>query len=228
MFMWQPSEIPALGKMPVPSIRADMMAGLAFYTTMRRSEMKINGLGSSLRFVAGAAVLLGGVTAAQAGFFERLFGVESEPGPQPRQYYQQPAQAPAPSYREFDSRADYRDPLSVTVRKRAKERTVRREKERQPRREQVETAAAAAPAEPIDPAKNPEWFLQDPTLRRGDILVLKDEVLVFQGGRMPFTRANFASLQESDLPKDERDRLSHMAGLKPVLPARTAVASASQ
>ena len=152
--------------------------------------------------------------AAAQGFFERLFGVESQPE-QPR-YYQ-----PAPA-EDFD-RPTYRsEPLDFTIRKRAKERAVRKER---PRREPVETASA--PAGPIDPVAVPDWHLQDPTLRRGDIVVLKDEVLVFKGGRLPFSRENFASLSESDLPKDERERLAHMAGLKPVTPARTTVASAA-
>jgi hypothetical protein len=176
--------------------------------------MRISGSNSSLRLTLGAVLILGGVSGAQAGFFERLFGVESQPE-QPR-YYQ-----PAPA-EDFD-RPTYRsEPLDFTIRKRAKERAVRKER---PRREPVETASA--PAGPIDPVAVPDWHLQDPTLRRGDIVVLKDEVLVFKGGRLPFSRENFASLSESDLPKDERERLAHMAGLKPVTPARTTVASAA-
>ncbi|MGA0597431.1 hypothetical protein [Enterovirga sp. CN4-39] len=172
--------------------------------------MRIIGLGSSMRLAAGGALLLGGVTAAQAGFFERLFGIESDP--QPQQYYYQPA----PALNRYQG-IDADEPLGFTVRKKAKPRSVRRE-----HRETKKTAQV-----PIDPVKNPEWYLQDPTLRRGDIVVLKDEVLVFRGGRMPYSRQNFASLAQSDLPKAERERLSHMAGLKPVTPPRTTVASAS-
>ncbi len=178
--------------------------------------MQISGLGSSLRIGGFALVLLGGVTGAQAGFFERLFGTESEPE-EPRYHYQ-----PAPAQDEgIEMRSR---PLDFSVRPR-RERAVRKERPQRAPREAVETANV--PAGPIDPVQNPEWHLQDPTLRRGDIVVLQNEVLVFQGGRMPFSRANFASLQDSDLPKDERERLSHMAGLKPVAPARTTVASAN-
>jgi hypothetical protein len=181
--------------------------------------MQIRGLGSSLRLGGMALVLLGGVSGAQAGFFERLFGTESEPE-QPRQYQPAPAQDEV-----IDVQPGRRRSLDFSVRPR-RERAVRRERPRREPRNSVETAGL--PTGPIDPAQNPEWHLQDPTLRRGDIVVLETEVLVFQGGRMPFSRANFSSLQESDLPKDERDRLSHMAGLKPVSPPRTTVASVSQ
>jgi hypothetical protein len=206
--------------------------------------MRIMKFRSSIRFAAGAAVVLGCATAAQANFFERLFG--TEPDPQPQQYYYQPAQ-PAPAT-EADMRR--RAPIDFTVRKRvrdvagepayrapafrepayrepafrdARERPARRERPRAP-----VTETASVPAGPIDPVQTPDWHLQDPTLRRGDIVVLKDQVLVFKGGRMPFSRADFASLSESDLPAEERERLSHMAGLKPVPAPRTTVASAGQ
>jgi hypothetical protein len=173
--------------------------------------MRIKGLGTSLRLAAGAAVVLGGVSGAQAGFFERLFGIESEPQPQQQYYYQPNAGA------DIDGGGE---PLDFTIRKRAEERAARRERRERAARE------ASATQTPIDPVKVPDWYLQDPTLKRGDIVVLKGEVLVFRGGRLPFSRENFASLSESDLPKAERERLAYMTGLKPVLPTRTAVASA--
>ncbi|MDR6285201.1 hypothetical protein HNR47_001184 [Methylopila jiangsuensis] len=37
-------------------------------------------------------------------------------------------------------------------------------------------------ARTIDPDKTPDWHLVDPTLRRGDVLFLKDRVVVFMGG----------------------------------------------
>ena len=160
---------------------------------------------------AGAAVVLGGVTGAQAGFFERLFGMETAPEPQPqgRYLYQQPG------YNDDGGEA-----LDFTVRRRAEERTRERERIlREARETSVQT--------PIDPVKVPDWHLQDPTLRRGDIVVLTNEVLVFKGGRLPHTRADFATLQGSDLPKAERERLAAMTGLKPVLSPRTTVASAA-
>ena len=178
-----------------------------------------------MRVAAGVALLFGGITAAQAGFFERLFGVESEPE-QPRYYYQ-----PTPDQGHIDEAPARRQrrPLDFTVRPRPTDRAVQRDRKNGPRGlngGQVEIASV--PSGPIDPAANPNWQLQDPTLRTGDIVVLDKEVLVFRGGRMPFSRANFASLSQSDLPKEERERLSHMAGLKPVAPARTTVASVGQ
>jgi hypothetical protein len=68
----------------------------------------------------------------------------------------------------------------------------------------------------MDPAKVPDWYLQDSTLRSGDIIVLKGEVLVFQGGRLPHARADFSSLQQSRLPQKERERIAELTGLKPV------------
>ena len=184
--------------------------------------MQIRGK-TSLRVAAGVALLFGGITAAQSGFFERLFGVESEPE-QPRYYYQ-----PTPDQGHIDEAPARRQrrPLDFTVRPRPTDRAVQRDRKNGPRGlngGQVEIASV--PSGPIDPAANPNWHLQDPTLRTGDIVVLDKEVLVFRGGRMPFSRANFASLSQSDLPKEERERLAYMTGLKPVLLPRTSVASA--
>jgi hypothetical protein len=81
---------------------------------------------SSIRFAAGAAVVLGCATAAQANFFERLFG--TEPDPQPQQYYYQPAQ-PAPAT-EADMRR--RAPIDFTVRKRVRDVAASRPTARRP------------------------------------------------------------------------------------------------
>jgi hypothetical protein len=79
----------------------------------------------------------------------------------------------------------------------------------------------------LDPAKNPNWHLQDPTLRRGDIVVLKGEVLVFQGGgRAPYGREDFASLDQARLSPSEKAQLRQMAGLP--IPSRTAQVQRSQ
>ncbi len=69
----------------------------------------------------------------------------------------------------------------------------------------------------INPVKVPDGYLQDSTLRAGDIIVLKDEVLVFQGGRLPYSRSDFTSLQRSRLPSSERERVAEITGLKPVI-----------
>lgn len=39
------------------------------------------------------------------------------------------------------------------------------------------------PVVQLDPATDPDWYLKDPTLRRGDIVVTASGVMVFQGGR---------------------------------------------
>jgi hypothetical protein len=73
----------------------------------------------------------------------------------------------------------------------------------------------------IDPVKNPDWYLDDPTLRRGDIVVLKGEVLVYQGsGRSPHAREDFTALDASALSAAERDRIAAMARLRPEAPSR--------
>lgn len=70
---------------------------------------------------------------------------------------------------------------------------------------------AAAPAK-IDPIKNPDWYLSDATLRRGDIVVLKGKVVVFEGGRVPLAREDFTALEKSNLvSKKERDAIKTMA-----------------
>jgi hypothetical protein len=101
--------------------------------------------------------------------------------------------------------------LSLTVRP-------RRQK---PRRERA-VARRPQPVQPsvplnVDPATNPNWFLDDPTLRPGDIVVIKGKVLVFEGsGPAPHAREEFTSLEGSKLSREERERISAMAGLPPV------------
>ena len=134
--------------------------------------------------------------AQAAGLFDAigsLFGGSPEP---PRAY--QPV--PRGSY-GLDQGA-----LDVTVRPRRL----------RPRRERaIARKAKPAPIRPanLDPATNPNWYLEDPTLRAGDIVVLKGEVLVFQGGRVPYAPEDFTSLADSKLSKAERARVGAMAGL---------------
>jgi len=114
----------SVGVMPEPLIGGT--AGRPCdHRSKRRSAMQIRGLGSSLRLGGMALVLLGGVSGAQAGFFERLFGTESEPE-QPRQYQPAPAQDEG-----IDVQPGRRRSLDFSVRPR-RERAVRRER---PRRE---------------------------------------------------------------------------------------------
>lgn len=106
-------------------------------------------------------------SAAAAGFWETLFGVP-----------QRPAVAPRPES----------DPLHMTVR---------------PKRHKPAGLAAGQDGpktrlvKPMDYADDPFWYLKDETLKKGDVIVLKDRVVVFDGG--PRSYANFASFQSSSL-----------------------------
>jgi len=55
---------------------------------------------------------------------------------------------------------------------------------------------------PMNIAGDPEWYLRDPTLRKGDIIVLTDKVLVYNGGGRE--RRDFAELGNSSLSKKDR------------------------
>lgn len=51
------------------------------------------------------------------------------------------------------------------------------------------------PVVKLDPMTDPNWFLADPTLRRGDIVVTNGGVLVYQGRDSDFLRrSDFAAL----------------------------------
>ncbi|WP_156323352.1 hypothetical protein [Bosea sp. AAP35] len=52
------------------------------------------------------------------------------------------------------------------------------------------------PVVQLDPATDADWYLKDPTLRRGDIVVTASGVMVFQGGRgrEENRRAEFSAL----------------------------------
>ncbi|QEL23421.1 hypothetical protein FQV39_13165 [Bosea sp. F3-2] len=61
------------------------------------------------------------------------------------------------------------DPLNVTVK---------------PRRKRAAAEVASKPKPPVvklDPQRDPDWYLKDPTLRRGDVVVTARGVLVYQG-----------------------------------------------
>jgi hypothetical protein len=60
----------------------------------------------------------------------------------------------------------------------------------------------------LNPATNPDWYLQDPTLRRGDLVVLKTGIMVFEGQREPSHEvADFRPVIE-DRRLSKADRLS--------------------
>lgn len=106
--------------------------------------------------------------AGAAGFWETLFGA-----PQRR------AVAPMPES----------NPLHMTVR---------------PKRKKAATTLDAGKdgpkpklVKPMEYANDPFWYLKDETLKKGDIIVLNDRVVVFDGGARAY--ANFASFQTSKL-----------------------------
>ena len=57
---------------------------------------------------------------------------------------------------------------------------------RQPMPRQKAPEVSSKPKPPVvqlDPSADPHWYLKDPTLRRGDIVVTAQGVMVYQGGR---------------------------------------------
>lgn len=67
------------------------------------------------------------------------------------------------------------------------------------------------PVVQLDPATDPHWYLRDPTLRRGDIVVTAGGVLVYQGRDSDAMRpADFTALGGSD-SKGWKQRLHEAA-----------------
>lgn len=61
---------------------------------------------------------------------------------------------------------------------------------------------------PMDPVKDPDWFLSDPTLRKGDVVVLPGRVVVFNGNRGERRRSDFEDLLRTHLVSlKERSRI---------------------
>ncbi len=59
---------------------------------------------------------------------------------------------------------------------------------------------------PMDVSGDPEWYLRDPTLRKGDIIVLPTKVLVYNGGGRD--KRDFAELNSSGMvSKKDRDQV---------------------
>lgn len=193
---------------------------------MRSSPLKTKAI--VLAFAIGPTLAVG---SAHADFFDaigRIFGGEQ-------------SAAPVQQYQPAPVESDYvrtRRPLDVTVRPRPMRSSSIREhgrftrdvKERvareRPSREQRTVAANSSEPVNLDPVKNPSWYLDDPTLRRGDIVILKSEVLVYEGnGSSRHGREEFASLDQSSLPVSEKQKLREMAGLQNYGPTATAQAS---
>lgn len=106
-----------------------------------------------------------------------------------------------PVYEDIDSGGA----LGVTVHPERRRRSIRR----------PEASGAKPVNTAINPVDHPNWYLEDPTLRRGDIVVLQGKVLVYEGGgRGSADPASFASLNRSRLlSKAERTKVGAMAGL---------------
>ena len=145
---------------------------------MRRLLLTVVALG-----LVGAGWMLAlGPTPASAGLLELLFG------------------APAATY------APAAPPMTVVVRPRRSEaRRVRDAKAPGAKRKLAKRLLAGKDAKPavstrIDPNADPDWHLHDPTLRRGDILVLRSGPVVFEGkSRAARVTEDFVSLKDSRL-----------------------------
>jgi hypothetical protein len=68
----------------------------------------------------------------------------------------------------------------------------------------------------LSPATNPQWYLQDPTLRHGDLIVGEKGVMVFVGEKnASHGKTDFQPIaQASDISKAERQQLDQVATLK--------------
>lgn len=108
--------------------------------------------------------------------------------------------------------------LDLTVHPQRRVRSIRRR----------ETSAAKPANTAINPVDHPNWYLEDPTLRRGDIVVLPGKVLVYEGGRGQAEQADFTSINRSSLvSKADRQKVGAMTGLMTGLPLATPSRSAS-
>jgi hypothetical protein len=132
--------------------------------------------------LAAAGVVPAG--AAQAGFFESLFGSPAEPSV---------ASAPAPAEISVTPSRQRRYRSQATVRRTARVR--------------LGTRATQKMAS-IDPQQDQEWFLHDPTLRPGDVVVLTRGAFVFNGKSraLPYTTSDFVPLEKSTLISDASRR----------------------
>lgn len=144
--------------------------------------------------LAGAAALGLAATSATpaAAFLDFLFG-----RPQ--------AEPPAP----------VTNPLDVSVRPKRADRGHRHKRElgRAEARKAASSRQAAARQRHIDPVRTPDWYLHDPNIKRGDILVLKSGPVVYLGnadGKR--SREDFVSLSQSrTLSASDRRELRMMA-----------------
>ena len=166
-----------------------------------------------------AAVLLGCLAysgqAQSQGVFEFLFGGErSQPSHQPQPQPQaQPYGAPSPLQMRVNPR---RDAASARFKLRPE---VKGKLEAKAAEKRSRPAPASKLATPIDPKTNPNWHLIDPTLKRGDVVVLKGQILVYDGRNGPASRDDFTALKQSKLLSPaEREQIEKIAGLPASVP----------
>ncbi|MFD1332434.1 hypothetical protein ACFQ4O_10530 [Methylopila musalis] len=81
-------------------------------------------------------------------------------------------------------------------------------------------------ARTIDPERTPDWHLVDPTLRRGDVLFLKDRVVVFMGGEPSAPGAYMPVSQTRLFTARERRLFASMARDRAAPPRPTRLARA--
>lgn len=163
------------------------------------------------------AVLLGCLTysgQAQAqNLFEFLFGGRPQPTYQQPQYQPQQYERSEPMEMRVNPRRNRKE---LAGRGERAARSDRREHGARPNPVQTVRRASkpVVAAARIDPKTNPNWHLIDPTLRKGDVVVLKGQILVFDGGSAPATRDSFATLKESrHLSATERQQIEKIAAL---------------
>lgn len=170
----------AIQHFPICPLRSPRPVAISIATELGNAALSAN-LNRVAAVAAIAVASLAAAAPAQANFLETLFGIA------PR-----PVLAPAPE----------RAPLHMTVRP-------KRPKTNQP-------GAAAGKDEPPIPrvvpmeyAGDPYWYLKDPTLKKGDIIVLDGRVVVFNGGERSYS--NFLGFQSSRLLSERfKKQLKHM------------------
>lgn len=125
--------------------------------------------GSAYMGVAAGLILLGASQAQAANIFDDFARAVFGP---PRQAVPVVRAVPLENY----------DPLSVTVK---------------PKRQSYPEVSSkpSPPVVQLNPSTDPNWYLKDPTLRRGDIVVTASGVKVYQGRDADMlSKADFAAL----------------------------------
>ena len=100
-----------------------------------------------------------------------------------------------------------------------------------PSRPRYFTAKPNPPAIKLDAENDPTWYLKDPTLRRGDIIVLKTGVVVFDGQpKAEHFSGDFTPLGQTRLLSPiRRQEIAEMArGIKTPSPIKPALGATAQ